>query len=185
MKQGIVVFSICCVLSFSGCGKAAKENPASKKIDACALLTGAEIETVQGSPVTDTKGTEHSDGGLRNAQCYFATKQSSLSVSLVVAQDDPASPSKRTVREYWKETFGPDAKREKEREEEEHEREGVEPTKIEGVGEEAYWVPVRVGGALYAVKGQAFVRISVGGPDDQKQKIEKSKELAKKVLDRL
>jgi hypothetical protein len=184
MKTSIVLLAL--ILGIAGCRKAGTgSNKGATKIDACTLLTSAEIESVQGSPIIETKSTEHSEASLRNSQCYFATKQSSLSVSLVLAQADPDHPSPRTVKEYWKDTFGPDAKKGKEREEEEHEREGAGPTEIAGVGEEAYWVGVRVGGALYAIKGDVFVRVSVGGPDDQKAKIEKSKALAKKALDRL
>ena len=186
MRTNLSVILLVLLVGFTGCRKGETGSGASSaKIDACTLLTSADIESVQGSPVVETKSSEHSEAGLRNSQCYFAAKQSSLSVSLVVAQADAGNPSGRTVKEYWKETFGPDAKKEKEGEEEEREREGAGPTEIEGVGEEAYWVGVRVGGALYAIKGQVFVRVSVGGPDDQKAKIEKSKALAKKALDRL
>jgi hypothetical protein len=43
----------------------------------------------------------------------------------------------------------------------------------------------RVGGALYVLKGNAYVRVSVGGPADQANKIKRSKALAQKVLARL
>lgn len=186
MHMKILAILLGLLLAISGCKKqGSKAVGSNAKIDACTLLTGAEIEAVQGSPIVDTKGTTHPEAGLRNSQCYFAAKQASLSVSLVVAQADPDKPSEGNVKEYWKKTFGPDARKDKDREEEEKEREGAGPTEVEGVGDEAYWVGVRVGGALYAIKGDVFVRVSVGGPDNQKEKIEKSKALAKKALDRL
>ena len=43
----------------------------------------------------------------------------------------------------------------------------------------------RVGGALYVLKGESYIRISVGGAGDQAQKLEKSKTLAAFVLKRL
>jgi hypothetical protein len=43
----------------------------------------------------------------------------------------------------------------------------------------------RIGGALYVLKGNAYLRISIGGPSDQADKIKKSKTLAQKALARL
>jgi len=40
-------------------------------------------------------------------------------------------------------------------------------------------------GAVYVLTKNRMVRVSVGGPDDAKTKIEKSKTLAAKVLKRL
>jgi len=57
--------------------------------------------------------------------------------------------------------------------------------KVEGVGEKAFWSGNRFGGALYVLKGDVFIRISVGGPDNEETKIEKSKGLAEKALGRL
>jgi hypothetical protein len=42
-----------------------------------------------------------------------------------------------------------------------------------------------VGGALYVLKGNSYIRISVGGAGDQTQKMEKSKTLAESVLKHL
>jgi len=67
----------------------------------------------------------------------------------------------------------------------EEEEEGAPPQKISGVGEEAYWVGNRIGGALYVLKGDAYLRISIGGPLDQTGKIRKSRILARKALARL
>jgi hypothetical protein len=46
-------------------------------------------------------------------------------------------------------------------------------------------VPNRFGGVLYVLKGDAFISISVGGPDTEETKINKSKTLAQKALQRL
>jgi hypothetical protein len=107
-------------------------------------------------------------------------------VSLVVTQSDPDHPGKRTPKDYWRETFAQHAVgRERERESEERERESAAPEKIEGLGDDAYWLGNRVGGALYVIKNKTFIRLSLGGPDDQKTKIDKAKTLARKALDRL
>jgi hypothetical protein len=42
-----------------------------------------------------------------------------------------------------------------------------------------------VGGALYVLKGNNYIRISVGGAGDQADKIRKSKALAQSILGRL
>jgi len=56
---------------------------------------------------------------------------------------------------------------------------------IDGIGDEAYWTAGRIGGALYILKDDTFIRISVGGPDKEETKIDKSKALAEKALLRL
>jgi hypothetical protein len=38
---------------------------------------------------------------------------------------------------------------------------------------------------LYVLKGGAFISVSVGGPDKEEKKIDKSKALAEKALQRL
>ena len=132
---------VCCLLAlpalFGGCGKVAIQP--EKKVDACALLTGEEIEAVQGSRITERKKTERAEGGFRVSQCYFGAEETSQSVSLVVTQSDPDNPVKRTPKDYWKETFTAHAvSKERERESEEGERESAAPAKIEGVGDDAY-----------------------------------------------
>lgn len=173
-----------------GCGKIDNRGGAGgdkPKVDACGLLTREEIQAVQGSAITDTKTSEHLNAGLRMSQCYFAAEQSSRSVSLVVTQTDVDHPTNRTPKDYWKETFTSSVVEEKKREgdAEEKERESKKPIKIIGVGDDAYWSGDRVGGALYAIKNNSFIRISLGGPDDQKTKIDKSKMLVRKALERL
>ena len=57
--------------------------------------------------------------------------------------------------------------------------------KIAGLGDVAFWIVDLVGGALYVLKGNRYIRISVGGPGDQAIKMKKSKMLAEIVLKRL
>ena len=169
------------------------QEPGVAKFDVCGLLTKPEIEAVQGSPVKDTKSSGRSDGGLRVSQCYYGTAESSKSVSLAITQSDPDSPAKRSLRDFWKQTFGRFEGEAKEREGDEEKRKSlgeeeeksVPPKKIAGIGDGAYWTGNRVGGALYVLKNDAFIRISVGGPDNEETKIDKSKALAQKALERL
>ena len=181
----IFLCALSLLIALTGCRKA--ETTSQAKANACELLTKAEIEAVQGSAIIETKVSEHSEANFRVSQCYFAAEQSSKSVSLVVTQADPDHPGNRTPKDFWKETFGHGSREEKEHDgdKDEKEHEFALPTKIEGIGDEAYWVGSRVGGALYAIKKSAFIRISVGGPDSQQAKIDKSKKLAEKALGRL
>ena len=42
-----------------------------------------------------------------------------------------------------------------------------------------------MGGALYVLKNNVYIRISVGGPDSEESKIKHCKALAEKALSRL
>ena len=204
MQRKFLIFLLCNLIPvFASCQKHATAEsasvPPSPKVDACTLITKEEIQAIQGSPITDTKGSESSAGAFRVSQCYFATAEPNKSVSLAVTQSEGAG--KRSPRDFWNETFGRFKGSEKEREREgdnekkeslreqrrgtEEEHESAPPKKIDGVGEEAYWTASRIGGALYVLKKDAFIRISVGGPDNIETKLTKSKALAAKALPRL
>lgn len=68
----------------------------------------------------------------------------------------------------------------------EKEREGEEeesrPRLVEGLGEEAYWSGSRITGALSVLTKSAVVRVSVGGPEAEAEKIRKASALARKLL---
>src|ERR1700738_3853179 len=139
------------VPAFAGCQKHATAESASipppAKIDACALLEKEEIQAIQGSAITDTKGSENSDGAFRVSQCYFATVEPNKSVSLAVTQSD--SGGKRSPRDFWNETFGRFKGGEKEREGDKEKKESLheqrrgtgdesestQPKKIDGMGD--------------------------------------------------
>jgi hypothetical protein len=153
---------------------------------------------VQGTIISNTTSSESASGHYLITQCYYASTAPNLSVSVAVTQPDPKNPTARSPREQWEQTFGrfddeketdtKDAEERKEgpvgagREEEEKMR---PPKKIEGVGEKAFWSGNRFGGALYVLKGDVFIRVSLGGSDKEEAKIEKSKTLAQKALSRL
>jgi hypothetical protein len=160
----------------------AQAQPSKSKSDACALLTSKEIESVQGEPLKETKSSGSSAGQFAVSQCYFALPTSSNSISLTVTQRGDGSEA-RDPKQFWKETFHRDKDKDK-RPEEEREKVSA-PEKIDGVGDEAFWIGNRVGGELYILKGNSFIRISVGGSGDQAAKIEKSKKLAQAILKRI
>jgi Protein of unknown function (DUF1573) len=152
------------------------------KADACSLLNSKEIESVQGEALKEPKSSGQTGGGFAVSQCYFGLPTSNKSISLTLLQKTD-SPEARDPKEFWEETFHGEKKEEKGREEEE--RKAAPPEKIEGLGDEAFWLSNRVGGELYVLKGDSFFRISVGGAGDKAAKVDKSKKLAQMVLKRL
>jgi hypothetical protein len=136
-------------------------------LDACKVLTKAEVAAVQGEAYTQTKLSAHG----AKTQCFYQLPTFSNSVSVDLMRSGG--------RKFWEQTF-----------EEEHEAEDPDehvapPIKVSGVGSEAMWVSSRVAGSLYARKGDAVLRVSVGGAGSDKEKIARSKKLARKALARM
>jgi len=188
-----IAATLCCLLGIV-VGSCSKPNPSANATAqptatpaaasqptgdyACTLLTKEETQAVQGEAFKDTKPTQHSVGGLNVSQCYFELPIPVNSIVLTVTRkaDGGGDPS-----QSWREIFHREESARKKEEKEEEK----EPLKVEGVGDEAFWTGNRVGGALYVLKGNCYIRISVGGAGDQAQKIENSKKLALAVLKRL
>jgi hypothetical protein len=80
---------------------------------------------------------------------------------------------------------GNEKNREESKGENNKEHEGVRPQKIEGIGEESYWMGNPMGGILYVLTKDRMLRISFGGPASAEDKLAKSKALAQKALNRL
>lgn len=133
--------------------------------DACTLLTKADLAAVQGEAFTATKLTARPGG----TTCFYQLPTFTRSVSVDLMRSGG--------REFWETHF------EKERDGENEE--GSAPTKVRGVGSEALWVGSRVAGSLYVRKGDALLRVSVGGPGTLKEKIARSRSLAKRALQRM
>jgi hypothetical protein len=171
---------------------ASVDSPAAAKakLDACALLTSKDIESVQGEAVKETKLTGQTASGITVSQCFFTLPTFTNSVSLLVAQKGDGNAG-RDPKEFWRDTFHEDKAREKDGDRDREkkgrgeEEEGAPPKKVGGIGDEAFWMGNRVGGALYVLKGNSYVRVSIGGPADQASKIKRSKALAQKAIGRL
>ena len=197
MRRNVFVFLFCSLLVISpGCKRRETPKPVPRisgdsnhaQTNVCGLITSQKIEVIQGSPIKETKSSATSGTGFRVSQCFYTAAEFSKSVSLTVTQKDPDHQAKRSPKDFWEETFGRFDKDEKERDRarsEREEKESIPPKKIEGIGEEAFWTSNRFGGILYVLKGDAFISISVGGPGDEESKIDKSKALAEKALQRL
>ncbi|HEY8203854.1 MAG TPA: hypothetical protein VIF81_03925 [Pyrinomonadaceae bacterium] len=171
----------------------ASSSPDKGQINACKLLTGDEIKSVQGDSLKDVTPNAPSGGDFITSQCFYATNSFVNSISLTVTQQN-AQAGARNIREFWEETF--DARsREKERERErdrdkkakggEEEEESAPPERVKGIGDDAYSVGNAKIGALYVLKGDKFLRISVGGSHSQPERIAKMKKLAQYAINRL
>ena len=188
-----VAFVFAGVLGGAATQSAKKDTGVSKgTVYACALLTPAEIEAIQGERVEETKSTVRPSGGLFATQCLFRTPTLNKSVSLFLTASDPLHPVPLTARQLWQKQFHssevdeePVAGENKKKLDPERERESREPRPIRGLGEEAYWVASPVASALYVLKGEMFLRISVGSAGQESERMEKSKALARAVLKRL
>jgi hypothetical protein len=186
-----IAAALCCLLGFVvvSCSKPNPSanataqptaSPAASQAPgdyACTLLTKEEIAAVQGEPFKATKPSEKSAAGLLVSQCYFELPTTVNSVVLTVTRkaEGGRDPSQSWQEIFHRERRGP----------EKEEGEKNEPAKVEGLGDEAYWEGNRVGGALFVLKGNSYLRISVGGAGNQSEKLEKSKTLAASVLKRL
>ena len=141
------------------------------------------------------------------SQCFYRLPTFNRSVSLEVVRAEPGAQAPDAVRQYWRQKFQSDAgegrgreRRERERGEElEREkasgqvREGGHPEKerggeetrtrrVSGVGEEAYWSGSETDAALFVLKKDTIISVSVGGPEGETGKIKKAKALVQKVL---
>jgi hypothetical protein len=158
--------------------------------NACQLLTPREIARVQGEAFRTVKLTETDSDGLRVSQCFYALPSFTNSVSVDLMRGK--------TRAFWHAHFS-DARAERDeeedrdrpaamkgsasREEEEEHRSGAR--KVAGVGDEAVWSGSRRSGALYVLKGNTIVRVSVGGKGSEEEKIARSRRLAAMALRKL
>jgi hypothetical protein len=187
--RGLLFAWLCLSLGLisSGC---TKRRDATIMRDACTLISKEEVESIQQSSVEEAKSSEPSNGTFRISQCLYTAADFSKSVNLALIRADPNQPNKRSPKDFWKEKFGAYELSENERDkkaktENGDEEKGPPPKKISGLGNEAFWVSNRFGGILYILKGDVFMSIGIGGNDDEETKLEKSKVLAQKALQRL
>ena len=187
MRRRFGVSSLSCVplvcsLLMPGAAPAGSPPRPVGEPDPCALLTPQEIRSVQGEAVSETKSSRPERGRFAVTQCFFSLPTFSRSISLEVIRRDAARPAAVSPRDHWRDIFHPDSGR---GDGEAGENEPGGPQIVPGVGDEAFWTSDGVVGALYVLKGDVYLRVSLGGPDDPAEKIRKSKILALKVLARL
>lgn len=147
---------------------AATTDPGGGRPHACALLSSEEVRAVQGEALQERKPSEASRA-FRLAQCFYRTPTFARSVSVALAVPLPTDTARAGPRAYWRATFdGSD-----------------EPRPVPALGDEAFWVADRVSGALYVLRGDTFLRLSVGGVADEQARLERARSLAERALSRL
>jgi hypothetical protein len=171
----------CILTTISGCGE---RRAAKVTRDACSLVSKEEVESIQASPVTEAKSSRSSNGDFLVSQCFYTAAEFSKSVTLALIRKDPTQRNSRSPKDFWKEKFG-ERERDEKSEGKTAESEGPAPKRISGLGDDAYWLSNRFGGILYVLEGDAFMSIGLGGTDDEQSKLEKSKQIAQKALERL
>jgi len=202
VRTAICVFCLCAIRSharqaYRPSGQKSGSSQAvigAGGVDACQLLTNAEIEAIQGEPVKEAKLNIQPTGGMRISECLFHTSNSAKSVSVALAMRSLGKTSAVTPRQFWQRQFRRldthkdktrGASNEVEKPESKVEEETGEARRIKGLGEDAYWVGSPIAGALYVLQGDKFVRISVGGVGEESARIEKSRLLARAALKHL
>jgi len=164
------------------------------KTDVCAMLSSADIQAVQGEGVEESKASPQSSNGLAMSECLFRTTTPAKSVSLALAV-----PGKQNPRDFWRKHFHAEAdafrpvkpakpltsKPQNKKEQIREEEEGTRPRPITGVGDEAFWMGGPISGALYVLRGNSFIRVSVGGVREESARIKKSVALARSALKRI
>ena len=167
-----VIVSILALLSF-GAGSIDNE------FEPCSLLTNSEIQAVQGHTPAQQVASEQPSGLFRFTQCFYRTPEYTNSVSVAVGLPLATDDKRSGPRQYWQQQFHPKVKAAPGR------KKKPPPKPIAGLGDEAFWVGDPLSGALYVLKGDVFLRVSVGGPTDEAQKIKRAKALASRALKRL
>jgi hypothetical protein len=189
------LFAIIYLVAMSGCSTKSG-GMAHDDSDPCGLLSSAEIESVQGEPVSAMKADRHSTGAFISSQCFYTLPTYSKSISLDVMK--PSGNGGDTA-EFWDQRFhktDPDENEEATERSEpsknsaadreaEEEKAKARPLPVSGIGDEAFWTGTQINGSLYIRRGSDIIRISIGGADDQSAKIDKAKSLAEKVITRL
>ncbi len=177
------------LLLFTATAWAAMPTP-----DACALLSSPAIQKILGESVKSAKPSAQIQGEVRFSQCFYTLQTFTNSVSLALAAPSPADLHHDAARELWQHWFhkgdqdpdrarDSDAGQDKSRAagESEEEEAAAKATPVPGLGAEAFWVQSFVGN-LYVRKGDEFVRISIGGKQNDAERLAKAKALAAEAL---
>lgn len=147
-------------------------------IDVCKLLSHEEIASVQGEAPARTQLVGESSGQLTVSQCNFLLPSGSNSMAVRVVERGKG-PNARDPKEVWKETFHrppPDPATA---------RYARKSEKVDGLGEEAFWLGNAKSGGLHVLTGNRYIRINVGGQEEIPAKIAKCSKLSQMVLPRL
>jgi hypothetical protein len=160
----------------SGAATSVRAAGAGPPVDGCGLLSDEDIRKVHGQPVHQRVPSAPPARRFSVSQCVYRTADQTHSISVAVTAPLAAAPP-GTVRAYWKERFVPSSAGVSRKEE--------PPRAVSGIGDEAYWVGDRIAGAMYILKGDVIVRLSVGGIREEAPRLERTKALAHRIVERL
>jgi len=138
---------------------------------ACALLTSAEVASVQGEQPTKVREKKPLSD---TSQCLFSLPTVEKFVLVEVTQ----GPRVAQLAERMRLAAAVEG-------EESGEFEAPAVERIEGLGDEAFWAEGVHQGALYVRRGQALLRVAVGGDEGKDAKMTKLRLLVSKALGRL
>jgi len=155
-------------------------------VDACSLLTAADIERVQGGALREAISSGNAAETVATTQCFFRVDSFSSSVSLTLTRANGSRASQREVRERWERLLHPGERQGQkgERDHGEEESRGSR-TPIDGLGEGAFLIGGRGSVSLYVLAPGAYLRLSVGGPGEAAEWSRKAQALARAALERL
>jgi len=167
MRKSLILLLLIC-----GCASAPKAVPPPNP---CSVVTADDVFGIFGAPFDEPRKSVQTSGDITVTQCYYGQPvryaADSMTIEFTTAPD---------VHELWEKQFEPSE--EGEREKESGEKHRIE---VEGLGRDAFWGGNRVSGALYVLAPSAIMRISIGGSGDVASKIERSKKVAMKALEKM
>lgn len=138
---------------------------------ACALLTAAEVASVQGeAPTKVSQKKLLSD----SSQCLFALPTAAKNVLVEMTR----GPRVAQLVERMRLAAAVEG-------EESGDFEAPAIERVDGLGDEAFWAEGAHQGALYVRRGETLLRIAVGGDEGKEAKMTKLRLLASKALKRL
>jgi hypothetical protein len=199
MKPHLFILVLLSAAVMAACAGASGSDQASvPAFNACSLVTADEFAAQQGEALTDAKVTNHADGDLDISQCFLAAATFSKSVSLIVTKDARGKDPAQDMKTLWESKFSVhDDDKNKDRDKDnqpaakptgpdrDEEEEGSDAIKVDSLGDEAFWMGDARAGILYVLKNNSYLRISLGGADDQDTRLTKAKALATAALGRL
>ena len=201
LHTSILIFLLSLVM-LACSGAAGNNQSGSPGSNACDLVTADEFAAQQGEALKEAKVTDRTEGDLDISQCFLTAPTFSKSVSLIVTTDTRGKDPAQDMRKLWESKFSihdddkdEDKDAEKDKNEKstakpadrgrDEEEEGSTAIKVDGLGDEAFWMGDARGGILYVLKGRSYLRISLGGADDQDTRLAKAKALATAAMSRM
>ena len=173
------------LLAFAGAGIARAGGP---PLDACALLTAADVERVQGGSLQAAISSGNAAAAVATTQCFFRVDPFSSSVSLALTRADRSRAAQGEVRERWERLLHPQEHRgqttERDRDHGEDEAR-ASLTPVAGLGEEALLSGGRGNVSLYVLAPGAYLQLSVGGTGEAADWSRRAQALARAALERL